>query len=69
MSGYYDGSGYTHRYGQLMASYGGALCQGVGAVPLDGFLSPQVPKALEPAAVDLSLEAAQHVERQRADTP
>ena len=67
MSVYYEESRYGYRCGQLMASYGGALCQEVGGRALDAVLSHQVLKALEPVAVDLSLEAAQHVERQRAD--
>jgi hypothetical protein len=65
----YGGGSHRHTYrcSRLMTDYGGALCQEVAGRTVDAFLSQQVLKALEPAALELSLEAAQHVERERAD--
>lgn len=67
MSVYYDEARHMYRCSRLMTDYGGALCQEVAGRALDAFLRQQVLEALEPAAVELSLEAAQHVERERAD--
>ena len=67
MSVAYGEDRYLYRCNRLMTDYGGALCQEVAGRALDAFLSQQVLKALEPAALELSLEAAQHVERERAD--
>jgi DNA invertase Pin-like site-specific DNA recombinase len=46
--------------------YGGSLCQGLAGRVLDGFVARQVLGVLEPAAVELSVAAAEDVERQRA---
>jgi len=48
-------------------TYGTTLCQSLAGPPLDQYVSAQVLAALEPAAVELSLTAAQHLERDRAD--
>jgi len=48
-------------------TYGTTLCQSLAGPPLDQYVSAQVLAALEPAAVELSLTAAQHLERERAD--
>jgi DNA invertase Pin-like site-specific DNA recombinase len=45
--------------------YGEALCQHVAGPCLDAFVSAQVLSALEPAALELSLAAAEQVEQQR----
>jgi hypothetical protein len=50
-----------------MSDYGGEPCQQLAGPCLDQFVSHQVLGALEPAALELSLEAAQHLERERAD--
>jgi hypothetical protein len=47
--------------------HGGPLCQQVTAAPVDRFLSEQVLAALEPAAVELALAAAEHLEQERAE--
>lgn len=63
--------GRTHRptYTCSMhhANYGTALCQSLAGPPLDQYVSTQVLAALAPAAMELSLAAAQHLERERTD--
>jgi len=49
------------------ASYGGPLCQSLAGPELDEYVSSHVLAALEPAALDLSLAAAEQLERERAD--
>jgi DNA invertase Pin-like site-specific DNA recombinase len=49
------------------ASYGDPLCQSLTGSVLDAYVSTQVLVALEPAALELSLAAAHHLERERAD--
>lgn len=58
-----------HRYlcCQEMADYGGALCQHLSGACLDELVSQQVLQALEPAALELSLEAATHLEQERTE--
>jgi DNA invertase Pin-like site-specific DNA recombinase len=58
-----------HRYicCREMADYGGALCQHLSGACLDEFVSQQVLQALEPAALELSLEAATHLEQERTE--
>lgn len=46
--------------------YGASLCQSLAGSMLDAFVARQVLAVLEPAAVELSLTAAEDVERQRA---
>lgn len=50
-----------------MSDDGGEPCQQLAGPCLDQFVSHQVLAMLEPAALELSLEAAQHLERERAD--
>ncbi len=52
----------THRRNH----YGEALCQHVAGPSLDAFVTRQVLAALEPAALELSLAAAEQVEHDRA---
>ena len=47
-------------------SYGEPLCQHVAGVCVDEFVTAQVLSALAPASLELSLAAAEHVERERA---
>jgi DNA invertase Pin-like site-specific DNA recombinase len=58
-----------HRYicCQEMTDYGGALCQHLSGACLDELVSQQVLRALEPAALELSLEAATHLEQERTE--
>lgn len=47
--------------------YGGSACQCLSGVALDGFVAEKVLEALEPAALELSLEAAKNIESERAE--
>lgn len=47
--------------------YGTGLCQSLASSGVDQYVSTQVLAALEPAALELSLTAATHLERERAD--
>lgn len=68
MSPYYMGDA-RHKYicGMLRSCYAGPVCQEMAGGILDAFVSQQVLRALQPAALELSLETAQHLERERAD--
>jgi len=59
----------SHHYvcGREMADYGGELCQQLAGACLDESVTEQVLRALEPAALELSLTAATHIEQDRAD--
>ena len=61
--------GNQHRYicCREATNYGGEICQCLSGQCLDQYVSTQVLKALEPAAIELSLEAAQHLEQERAE--
>jgi DNA invertase Pin-like site-specific DNA recombinase len=65
----YSGNGEQHNYRctRVLSDYGGEVCQQIAGRTLDTALSHQVLQALQPAALELSLEAAQHVERERAN--
>jgi len=65
----YGGRRHRHTYvcSRLMSDYGGETCQQLAGPPLDDLLSRWVLGALAPAALELSLEAATNVERERAD--
>src|SRR5262249_46152507 len=62
-----DGRRYTYVCIRQLTDYGEPPCQQVAGRCLDTFIRRWVLTALEPAALELSLEAAQHVERERAD--
>jgi hypothetical protein len=47
--------------------YGGGSCQCLSGAPLDEFAAEKVLEALEPAALELSLEAAKNIEAERAE--
>jgi hypothetical protein len=68
MTVHYSGQGKRHSYlcGCFAANYGGELCQHLAGPALDEFVSQRVLAALEPAALELSLEAAMHLEQERA---
>lgn len=61
--------GQRHRYlcCRQAVDYGGEVCQQLAGVALDQFITQQVLTALEPAALELSLEAATHLEQERAE--
>jgi DNA invertase Pin-like site-specific DNA recombinase len=52
---------------RLKTDYGGPPCQHLVGAPLDELVSRKVLEALEPAALELSLEAAEHIEKERAE--
>lgn len=65
----YGGSRDRHSYvcSRQAVDYGGEKCQHLSGVPLDEFVGEKVLEALEPAALELSLEAANRVEREREE--
>ena len=65
----YGGSPGRHTYecSRLRGNYGGPNCQHVAGPCLDAFVGQQVLAALAPAALELSLAAAQRVEQERDD--
>jgi DNA invertase Pin-like site-specific DNA recombinase len=65
----YGGQKHLHRYvcGNMASDYGGEPCQGLSGRCLDEFVSRRVLEALEPAALELSLEAAKNLESEREE--
>jgi hypothetical protein len=49
------------------SNYGGRPCQHIAGDAVEGWISAQVLRALEPASLALSLEAVRHAETERAD--
>jgi DNA invertase Pin-like site-specific DNA recombinase len=47
--------------------YGGSSCQCLSGAPLDAFAAGKVLEALQPAALELSLQAAKNIESERAE--
>jgi DNA invertase Pin-like site-specific DNA recombinase len=60
-----NGAGLRYQCAREMINYGGAMCQSLAGVPLDTWLSELVLQALEPAALEVSLDVAADVESQR----
>ena len=60
---------HCHRYVccREMAEYGGKLCQFLSGACLDDYITEQVLQALKPAALELSLAAARHLEQDRLE--
>ena len=58
---------YSYVCARQATDYGGSPCQYICGAPLDRLVSGDVLEALKPAALDLSLEAAKNVERERAE--
>ncbi len=58
---------YAYACARMRSDYGEEFCQHVAGASLDAFMSQHVLAALEPAALELSLEAATHLERERSD--
>src|SRR5207244_5801023 len=65
---HYHGTPVRHTYecSRLRGNYGGPLCQHLPGACLDQFVTEQVLRALEPAALELSLAAMEHLEEERA---
>jgi DNA invertase Pin-like site-specific DNA recombinase len=62
-----DGRHYAYACGRLHIDYGLPRCQHVAGPVIDAFVSQHLLAALEPAALELSLEAATHLEQERAE--
>ncbi len=64
----YSGRASRLRYscGRAAIEYAEPLCQGLAGGPLDELVAAQVLAALEPAALELSLSAAEDVQQERA---
>ena len=60
-----NGAGLRYSCAREMVDYGGAICQSLTGAPLDAWMSELVLAALEPAALEVSLEVAADVEAQR----
>lgn len=58
---------YAYSCARRRSEYGEERCQHVAGASLDAFVSEQGLGALEPAALELSLEASTHLEQERAD--
>lgn len=60
---------YHHRYVccRQAVDYGQARCQSLAGANLDEFVSQQMLQALQPAALELSLSAASHLEQERTE--
>ncbi len=65
----YNGEGNRHTYlcNRLLTDYGTESCQTMAGPRLDQFVSRWVLEALGPVALELSLEAASNVEREREE--
>jgi DNA invertase Pin-like site-specific DNA recombinase len=65
----YGGRDSRHTYvcTRMMSEYGAEVCQSMAGPPLDQFVSKRVLEALEPAALELSLEAVKNLEREREE--
>ena len=64
----YDKQGrHVYLCERLKSDYGGQSCQRVSGPPLDGFVVRGVLGALEPAALELSLAAAEYLEKEREE--
>ncbi len=70
MSVSYEGRGERHTYvcAYRQAQYGEERCQSIAGGVVDALVKEQVLKALEPASLDLSMHAAENIQRQREET-
>lgn len=69
MTVHYSGQGRTHEYlcNRRLNDYADKGCQHISGCALDVAITQQVLQALEPAALELSLQVAQSVEQERAE--
>ena len=70
MTVHYTGDDERHYFyacSRQYTDYGLDRCQHVAGPPVDALVASQVLAALQPAALELSLEAAQHLEQARAE--
>ena len=63
----YTDDGRDARYvcHQLATTYGDARCQSISARPVDGLMTALILEAVSPAALDVSLQAAEDIELER----
>jgi hypothetical protein len=68
MTPVYQDNGHRLRYecSRMAVDYGQARCQSLSGSVLDDFVAAQILHALEPAALEISLQAAQEIEAERA---
>ncbi|MCG5520388.1 recombinase zinc beta ribbon domain-containing protein, partial [Ectothiorhodospira sp. 9905] len=68
MAAHYSNSGVCLRYncGREATDYGGSACQSLAGEPLDALIARLVLEALEPAALEISLQVAADLEGERA---
>ncbi|BAS60196.1 hypothetical protein NIES2135_65480 (plasmid) [Leptolyngbya boryana NIES-2135] len=69
MTVHYSGQGKTHEYlcNRRLKDYADRGCQHIAGRSLDVAITQQVLQALEPAALELSLQAAQSIEQERTE--
>lgn len=69
MTVHYSGEGKTHEYlcARLRGDYGGPLCQHIAGRTLDAAVTQLILAALQPATLELSLQAAACLEQERAE--
>ncbi len=58
---------YSYVCARRNTVYGGSACQCISGAPLDDFAAEKILEALEPAALELSLEAAKNIESERGE--
>jgi DNA invertase Pin-like site-specific DNA recombinase len=58
---------HTYTCSRMATDYAESFCHYLPGAPLDEFVGGWVLKALQPAALELSLEASEHLEKERED--
>lgn len=58
---------HTYTCSRMSTDYAESFCHYLPGAPLDEFVGEWVLKALEPAALELSLEASEHLEKEREE--
>jgi DNA invertase Pin-like site-specific DNA recombinase len=58
---------HTYTCSRMATDYAGSFCHYLPGAPLDKFVGEWVLRALEPAALELSLEASEHLEKEREE--
>ncbi|MEA3275397.1 MAG: recombinase family protein [Pseudomonadota bacterium] len=61
-----NGRGLRYQCSRMMVDYGEPLCQGLTGAPLDEQIRHLIFQALEPAALEISLQVAEDLEAERA---
>src|SRR5262249_56601277 len=62
-----DAHRYAYECARMRLDYGAQRCHHLAGAGVDAWVSQQVVAALEPAALELALQAAAHVEQERTD--